>query len=154
MLNKIFNRSFRTVSYLRSEEKSSLLKDLLDNSASYEDSKKTESPEDSWATLPYPHIDSNAMKRNQADKSFRPKIDPRETSIILFPGQGSQFVGMGKNLIKIPAAKDIYDLASEVLKYDLLKVCLEGPRSKLDSTTYCQPVCLHLIFYGFKKKKT
>lgn len=142
MLNKIFNRSFRTVSYLRCEEKSSLLKNLLDNSASYEDSKKTESPEDSWATLPYSHIDSNAMKRNQADKSFRPKIDPRETSIILFPGQGSQFVGMGKNLIKIPAAKDIYDLASEVLKYDLLKVCLEGPRSKLDSTMYCQPVCL------------
>jgi [acyl-carrier-protein] S-malonyltransferase len=90
-------------------------------------------------------------KRDQAGKAFRSKTDPRETSIILFPGQGAQFVGMAKNLIKIPEARDMFELASDVLGYDLLKLCLQGPKSDLDKTIYCQPAVM--VNNGFLKKK-
>lgn len=36
--------------------------------------------------------------------------------VILFPGQGSQFVGMAKTLVQIPEAKQLFDRASEILK--------------------------------------
>uniref|UniRef100_A0A8R1DUT4 Malonyl-CoA:ACP transacylase (MAT) domain-containing protein n=1 Tax=Caenorhabditis japonica TaxID=281687 RepID=A0A8R1DUT4_CAEJA len=53
-----------------------------------------------------------------------------EHVVLLFPGQGAQFVGMGKKIIEVPAAKRVFDEASEVLGYDMLKVCLEGPKQK------------------------
>lgn len=58
---------------------------------------------------------------------------------MVFPGQGTQFVGMGKNLLVFPQVVDMFHAASEVLKYDLLKLCLEGPKTKLDQTVYTQP---------------
>lgn len=57
----------------------------------------------------------------------------------MFPGQGTQYVGMGKNLLVFPQVVDMFKAASAVLKYDLLKLCLEGPKSKLDLTIYSQP---------------
>lgn len=115
------------------------VKDLLDNAATFED-VQSHSEQDSWATLPY--VDGTFFGRNQALKSSRPKIDPRETSIIMFPGQGSQYVGMASKLLKFPAARDIFALANEVLGYDLLKLCVEGPKEKLDQTMYCQPAVM------------
>ena len=67
------------------------------------------------------------------------KNDDRNNSVILFPGQGAQFVGMGSKLIHLPNVKELYDSASEILGYDLLALCLEGPKEKLNSTRYCQP---------------
>merc|ERR1712195_259636 len=61
---------------------------------------------------------------------------------ILFPGQGTQTVGMGKLLVEGPygdAAKEVYKKASDILGYDLLDVCLNGPKEKLDQTMYSQP---------------
>ncbi|CAL8103542.1 unnamed protein product [Calicophoron daubneyi] len=66
-------------------------------------------------------------------------IKPEDTSIILFPGQGAQFVGMGKNLVQLPKVKEMFQYANEILRTDLLKTCLEGPQSKLDQTIHCQP---------------
>ncbi|KAG7357164.1 malonyl CoA-acyl carrier protein transacylase [Nitzschia inconspicua] len=58
----------------------------------------------------------------------------------MFPGQGAQFVGMCSDVVKdVPAAKALFDEASEILGYDLLQVCTEGPKEKLDSTVVSQP---------------
>ncbi len=58
----------------------------------------------------------------------------------LFPGQGAQIVGMGRQLAEsLPAAKALYDRAGELLGYDLAKVCFEGPVESLDSTIHSQP---------------
>lgn len=79
-------------------------------------------------------------ERQQERHAYRPSNkDPSETSILLFPGQGSQFVGMGKKLLAYPGVEDLYNRASEILGYDLLKICISGPKEMLDKTTYCQP---------------
>ncbi|XP_067612780.1 probable malonyl-CoA-acyl carrier protein transacylase, mitochondrial [Eurosta solidaginis] len=72
------------------------------------------------------------------DTQRRPAIDPKETSIVLFPGQGAQYVGMAAKLMRFPGARSIFDLANQVLGYDLLKICVEGPREKLSRTEYAQ----------------
>jgi len=65
-------------------------------------------------------------------------VDHSKMSVLLFPGQGAQFVGMGKQVISLPSVKELYDGASQILGYDLLRLCLEGPQSLLDETRYCQ----------------
>lgn len=58
----------------------------------------------------------------------------------MFPGQGAQFVGMCGDLCsEVPAAKALFDEASEILGYDLLERCTEGPKELLDSTEVSQP---------------
>jgi [acyl-carrier-protein] S-malonyltransferase len=58
----------------------------------------------------------------------------------LFPGQGAQHVGMGKTLCeKFPAAKALYDIAAQILGFDLASLCFEGPAEKLDTTVISQP---------------
>lgn len=58
----------------------------------------------------------------------------------MFPGQGAQFVGMCADVCKeVPAAKVLFDEASEILGYDLLERCTEGPKEVLDSTEVSQP---------------
>jgi [acyl-carrier-protein] S-malonyltransferase len=58
----------------------------------------------------------------------------------LFPGQGAQSVGMGQALAEsLPAARELYDRANEILGFDLAKLCFEGPAEELDSTIYSQP---------------
>lgn len=58
----------------------------------------------------------------------------------LFPGQGAQSVGMAaETAAEVPAAKELFDKASVILGYDLLKLCTEGPAEKLNSTVVSQP---------------
>ncbi|KAG8465138.1 hypothetical protein KFE25_012501 [Diacronema lutheri] len=58
----------------------------------------------------------------------------------LFPGQGAQALGMGVDACAtVPAAKRLFEQASEVLGYDLLAKCKDGPKEALDSTVISQP---------------
>jgi [acyl-carrier-protein] S-malonyltransferase len=59
---------------------------------------------------------------------------------ILFPGQGAQAVGMGRWLIeKFSVARDRFAQASEILGYDLAKLCEHGPAERLHATEFSQP---------------
>jgi [acyl-carrier-protein] S-malonyltransferase len=59
---------------------------------------------------------------------------------ILFPGQGAQAVGMGKDFTEAnPGCRALFDRASAVLGYDLAKVCFEGPIETLTISAHAQP---------------
>jgi [acyl-carrier-protein] S-malonyltransferase len=59
---------------------------------------------------------------------------------LLFAGQGSQKVGMGRSLCESsPAARALYEEAGRVLGWDLAKVSFEGPDAELTQTRVCQP---------------
>ena len=64
--------------------------------------------------------------------------------VIMFPGQGSQFQGMGEQLFK--EFPDVVAAANKALGYDIANVCLNNPDNKLNQTSYTQPA-LFLINY-------
>lgn len=77
-------------------------------------------------------------------KAFRPTgIDESKTSFFMFPGQGSQYVGMGKSLLESGSNRQVvqsmFRTASNILGYDLEELCLNGPEDKLNQTLYAQP---------------
>ena len=58
----------------------------------------------------------------------------------VFPGQGAQVVGMGKDLYdEFPAAKELFDRADEILGIPLSRICFEGPEDELQQTQNTQP---------------
>jgi [acyl-carrier-protein] S-malonyltransferase len=62
---------------------------------------------------------------------------------LVFPGQGSQSVGMGKALYDAhPSLKPVYDEASSVVGYDIAELCFTGPAERLNRTEFTQPALL------------
>ncbi|CAI9774673.1 unnamed protein product [Fraxinus pennsylvanica] len=68
--------------------------------------------------------------------------DYKISRAFLFPGQGAQAVGMGVEAQKVTAAAELYKRANDILGFDLLDVCINGPKEELDSTVLSQ-VCHH-----------
>ena len=59
---------------------------------------------------------------------------------LLFPGQGAQAVGMGRDVYeKFPAAREVFDRADGILGFGLSSLCFEGPEAKLNATDISQP---------------
>ncbi len=74
----------------------------------------------------------------------------------LFPGQGSQKVGMGKALCEAsPLARQMFAQADEVLGFSLSKICFEGPEDELVKTEYVQPAIFTVssICYALAREK-
>ena len=69
----------------------------------------------------------------------------------LFPGQGSQTVGMSRDLAqKYPSAMRVFDEASEAISLDLKRLAWEGPQSDLDLTANTQPALLVASVAAFR----
>ncbi|XP_071647343.1 probable malonyl-CoA-acyl carrier protein transacylase, mitochondrial [Temnothorax longispinosus] len=103
---------------------------LLKEAATYSDAQDT-----SWATTPYPADAPTSVEEEVA----KPKVDPLDTCVVLFPGQGTIKVGTVQKYLRFPQARELFEIANEILDYNLLKLCLNGPQEKLDQTRFNQP---------------
>lgn len=75
----------------------------------------------------------------------------------VFPGQGAQYAGMGKDFYEnFKESKEIFDRANEALGFDLTKLCFEGPNEDLSITKITQPALLTvcMAIYEVLKKNT
>ncbi|HOW42596.1 MAG TPA: ACP S-malonyltransferase [Candidatus Omnitrophota bacterium] len=78
-----------------------------------------------------------------------------ERIAFLFAGQGSQSVGMGKDLYEsFPASKAVFDTACAVLGFDIRQLCFEGPLDKLKPTVISQPAIVTTTIAAFEACKS
>ncbi|PYX72111.1 MAG: [acyl-carrier-protein] S-malonyltransferase [Acidobacteria bacterium] len=74
---------------------------------------------------------------------------------LIFPGQGSQLVGMGKDLAeKYPVARQTFEEADEALGYKLSQLCFEGPEEQLRLTEITQPAILTVSIAALRAVET
>ena len=63
-----------------------------------------------------------------------------QMNAFLFPGQGSQYAGMGRELVaEFPVARSIFEQADDALGFSLSELCFEGPEEQLKLTENTQP---------------
>uniref|UniRef100_A0A7N0VIM6 Malonyl-CoA:ACP transacylase (MAT) domain-containing protein n=3 Tax=Kalanchoe fedtschenkoi TaxID=63787 RepID=A0A7N0VIM6_KALFE len=94
--------------------------------------------------VPRPNVDRSRASMSvsvgsRASLSSDVSADYKPNVAFLFPGQGAQAVGMGSEAKAVPAAAELFSKANDILGFDLLDVCLNGPKDKLNSTVISQP---------------
>ena len=72
---------------------------------------------------------------------------------LLFPGQGSQYVGMAKDLLEMPSNSSLIEQITDELGFDLIDIMLNGPEEKLKLTEYTQPAIVLHSYLQFKELK-
>ena len=87
------------------------------------------------------------LDKNLEDKKLVDRKDNKMKKAYVFPGQGAQFPGMGKDLYDASAkAKQLFDEANDVLGFDITKVMFEGTAEELKQTNITQPaVFIHSV---------
>lgn len=123
MLTRIIRRHSARISALNTQrtitndgfdDEKLMAKRLLENAATFADTKPN-SQDDKWATLPY--VQGTVFPKHKRDMlENRQKMDPENTSVILFEGHGKQHVGMIKKLMECPDARDLFESANEILQ--------------------------------------
>ncbi len=93
------------------------------------------------------------VKRMHILRSF--SVSPNTDGIkIVFPGQGSQYVGMTAKLLPLcPGALNVFSIASSVLRYNIQDLCVNGPQDKIQQTIYCQPAIVVSSLVAFEQMK-
>lgn len=77
----------------------------------------------------------------------------QDRTLLVFPGQGAQKVGMGKGLDSIPEVKQMILKAKEILGYDIWDICINGPEDKLNQTLVSQPALYLVSLAALEKLK-
>ena len=87
--------------------------------------------------------DSLALSKMAVCRHFASSSLAKASSYaLLFPGQGSQYVGMTAKQSNRPGVGSIFQAAERILGYDIRSLCLSGPQSTLNETVHCQPAVL------------
>jgi len=76
----------------------------------------------------------------------------RQSAIaFIFPGQGSQYAGMGKDLAdRFPVARQVFEEADEALSFSISRLCFEGPEEALQLTENTQPAIVTVLIAAFR----
>ena len=101
--------------------------------------QKRKEVEDICALADADYKEAKAAEQVAAAKPWSETPEGERDVAVLFPGQGTQKVGMAGKLLENKIAQSMFDMAGKVLGYSLVDLCAQGPQEKLDTTLYSQP---------------